>query len=300
MKRSHKLLAAAGSLTLVSAAAGQYFHHRFVKRVPDPRTRDELLEPWTSMVNPNNISCWEIQSFDDLQLKAYYFKRPERSHKYAILVHGYHGRGLEMTDYGRGFYQHGYNLLVPDLRGHGESEGHYIGFGWHDHMDVIRWIYRLIEEDPAASIALFGLSMGAATVMMVSGDPLPPNVKCIIEDCGYTSAWAECAEQLHVQYKLPPFPVLSMANLMMRFTDRYTLRDANAIRQVAKSITPMLFIHGEEDTFVPYDMLAPLYETATCEKQKLSIPGAGHAQCVRQAPELYWKTIRAFLDKYID
>ena len=124
MKRSHKLFAAAGAFTLASVVTGQYFHHRFVKRVPDPRPPEELLEPWTSMISPNNITSWEIQSFDDLQLKAYYFNRPEKSHKYAILVHGYHDRGLGMTDYGRGFYQHGYNLLVPDLRGHGESEGH--------------------------------------------------------------------------------------------------------------------------------------------------------------------------------
>ena len=81
----------------------------------------------------------------------------------------------------------GFTVLMPGLRGHGESTGHYIGMGWHNRLDMLRWIDEIVRDDPEAEIVLFGISMGGATVMMTSGEALPPNVKVIVEDCGYTS-----------------------------------------------------------------------------------------------------------------
>ena len=115
-----------------------------------------------------------------------------------------------MSPYAYKYYTLGYHLLMPDLRGHGKSEGNYIGMGWHDRLDILKWIEFILKEDKEAEILLHGVSMGAATVMMVSGEDLPPNVKVIIEDCGYTSAKDQLSYKLKSMFKLPSFPFINL------------------------------------------------------------------------------------------
>ena len=202
-----------------------------------------------------------------------------------------------MASFANKFYDMGYNVLVPDLRGHGQSEGDYIGMGWHDRLDIIRWINKIIEEDKDANIILHGVSMGAATVMMTSGEELPSNVKVIIEDCGYTSVKDEFAYQLKALFKLPSFPIINVASLMCKMKAGYWFGEGSAVKQVAKSKIPTLFIHGDADDFVPYFMLDKLYYAANCTKEKLVIKGAAHARAAVVDPELYWNTIKKFIDK---
>lgn len=157
--------------------------------------------------------------------------------------------------------------------------------GWPERRDVVRWCQQLIAEDPEAEIVLYGVSMGAATVMMASGEAdLPVQVRCVIEDCGYTSVWDEFSGQLKELFGLPPFPVLNAADLVCRIRAGYSITEASALRQVERSVTPTLFIHGEEDTFVPFWMLEELYQAASCEKEKLAVPGAAHAESAAVAP----------------
>ena len=205
-----------------------------------------------------------------------------------------------MTKYAQKFYEKGYNVLLPDLRGHGKSEGDYIGMGWHDRYDIIDWANYLIKENTGNEIILYGVSMGAATVMMTAGEELPDNVKLAIEDCGYTSAWDILKYQLKEIYHLPVFPILYAANGSCKKNANYKLKEASAIKQVEKSNIPILFIHGDEDKFVPFEMLDKLYDAADCEKEKLVIEGAGHGESSTKDPELYWKTIDEFIDKYIN
>lgn len=147
---------------------------------------------------------------------------------------------------------------------------------------------------------LYGVSMGAATVMMASGEAdLPVQVRCVIEDCGYTSVWDEFSGQLKELFGLPPFPVLNAADLVCRIRAGYSITEASALRQVERSVTPTLFIHGEEDTFVPFWMLEELYQAASCEKEKLAVPGAAHAESAAVAPELYWPAVDAFLARHM-
>jgi len=242
-----------------------------------------------------------IISDDKLKLKlsADLYENDVNSSKWAIVVHGYTSKAANMTRYVRNFYEQGYNVLAPDLRGHGDSEGDYIGMGWHDRLDLLQWIGQVIEKDPDAEIVLFGVSMGAATVMMASGEELPSNVKVIVEDCGYSSVSKVFTYQLDDLFGLPEFPIINAASTVANFRAGYDLYEASAVKQVAKSKTPMLFIHGDADTFVPFEMLDEVYEAANVEKEKLVIADAGHADSEKVNPELYWSTVWGFVGNYI-
>lgn len=242
-----------------------------------------------------------LTSHDGLELHALYLPQEADSHKYAVVCHGYGSIPQDMGGFASRFYERGYNILAPAARAHELSEGRYVGMGWPERRDIADWVDTLVEQDPDAEIVLFGVSMGGATVMMTAGEAdLSPNVKCVIEDCGYSSVWDEFAEQLDQMFHLPTFPVLDAASLVTQIRAGYGFKEASAVEQLKKNQRPMLFIHGEEDTFVPYAMLDLVYNAcASPDKEKLSIPGAGHGESAATDPELYWATVDAFLAKHI-
>ena len=254
-------------------------------------------EDW--LIKASNYTDKYITSYDDLKLHAYEVKNENPTDKWAIVVHGYTSEGKLVSAKAKRLYDMGYNVLVPDLRGHGQSEGDYIGMGWHDRLDIVKWIEDTIRENHNSKIVLHGTSMGAATVLMVSGEELPSNVKAIVADCGYTSAWNEFTHQLNALFGLKPFPVMQLYNIVTKMKAGYSLKDASAIEQVKKSETPILFIHGDKDDFVPYSMMEELYNATSSKKEKLTIEGAGHDDSYVVNPDLYWTTINSFLNKYV-
>lgn len=229
-----------------------------------------------------------------------HFLENKSSHNYALVVHGYTSSPQAMGVYARHWYEErGFNVVLPSLGGHGLSEDEFVSMGWIDRLNILKWIDYIIDRDSDAKIFLHGVSMGAATVMMTIGEELPENVKCAVEDCGYTSVWDILSRNIKEEYKLPKFPFLYSGADIIKLKERVDLRQASSVEQLKKSKTPTLFIHGAEDTFVPYDMLDRLYEAAACEKEKLTIPNAPHARSVVAHPELYWKKADEFVDKYL-
>lgn len=251
------------------------------------------------LLTESNYTDETLTSFDNLNLHAYKVLNQNDSNKWVITVHGYTSEGINMSSYAKNYYDIGYNVLIPDLRSHGLSEGDYIGMGWDDRLDIIDWINTILEYNPNAEIVLHGVSMGAATVSMVSGEDLPSNVKAIVADCGYTSVWDEFAYQLDDLFSLPEFPILNVSSLVAKVRAGYFLGEASTLKQVAKSKTPILFIHGDEDDFVPYYMMEELYNATSSEKEMLTIKNAGHAKASEVDPETYWKTVSNFTSKYI-
>ena len=242
-----------------------------------------------------------LTSHDGLKLHALYLPH-EGSHQYAVVCHGYGSIPQYEGGAAAKFYEMGYSVLAPAARAHERSEGRYACMGWPERRDIVAWVDTIVEQDPQAEVVLFGVSMGGATVMMTAGEAdLSPNVKCVIEDCGYSSVWDEFAGQLEEMFGLPTFPVLDAASLVTQIRAGYGFKEASAADQVAKTSLPILFIHGEEDDFVPYWMLDVVYDAcASADKERLSVPGAGHGEAAKEDPELYWATVEAFLDKYIN
>ncbi len=233
------------------------------------------------------------------RLQGYEVKNCKESNIWVIAVHGYVDSAVSMVPSCKQFLIFGYNVLMPNLRTHGKSEGKYIGMGWLDRLDLLKWIEHLNKKYENIKVILYGISMGASTVMMVSGEKLPSNVKAIVEDCGYTSVWEEFSDKLKNLFHLPQFPTLYYANLITKIKAGYSLKKASCIKQLKKSVTPILFIHGDKDKFVPFYMLDKLYNSANCEKEKLIIHNAGHAEAQEINPEKYWRTVKKFIKKYI-
>ena len=234
-----------------------------------------------------------------IKLHAYEIENLD-SDIWTIVIHGYMSEGKAMTRFAQKFEEKGYNVLMLDLRGHGLSEGKYIGMGWHDRLDIIDWINYILEKNSDSKIILYGISMGASAVMMTTGEELPNNVKLAVVDCGYTCAWDEFSYQLSELFDLCEFPILHAASTWCKINAGYSFKEASCIEQLKKSRIPTLFIHGDADDFVPFEMLETVYEAASCEKEKLIVQGATHGLSSATEPELYWDTVNRFIDKYLN
>ncbi|MCX4315350.1 MAG: alpha/beta hydrolase [Lachnospiraceae bacterium] len=242
-----------------------------------------------------------VRSYDGLMLKGTLFPADvDAATKIILAVHGYRNRGeREFAAMAPFFHRLGYHLVLVDDRAHGESEGDYIGYGWQDHFDCETWIDYLIERfGKEAEIVLYGISMGAATVMITAGDRLPGQVKGVIADCGYTSAMDQFRFVLKTVYHLPAFPLLPLTRRLTRRKAGYDFEDCDAKTALGRAELPFLFIHGDRDDFVPTSMGKENFEACTSkEKEFLLIEGAGHAQSYFVDTKRYEKAVEEFLSK---
>lgn len=261
------------------------------------KIQKEKTSSWLNSISKKEIN---IQSNDKLQLFASEFKLSNESNKWIILVHGYTSEQSSIYDIARHYSDKGYNVLTPDLRAHGLSEGKYVGMGWLDKNDLLLWIDYLLKNYRNSEIILHGVSMRAATVMMASGENLPTNVKLIVEDCGYTSVWDIFSFELKLRFNLSTFPVLNAASFITNVRAGYNYKEASSIDQIKKSVTTILFIHGNADEFVPVNMAYKLYDNANINKELIIVDGAGHAESRLADEELYYGSIFSFIDKYLN
>ncbi|VYT86756.1 alpha/beta fold hydrolase [Clostridium tertium] len=257
----------------------------------------EDVSKWLEEVKTEETT---ILSEDGLNLWGKLYFQEEKTDKWVIIAHGYTSSHEDIQPIALNFYNKGYNVLTPDMRAHGNSEGKYIGMGWLDRIDMLRWIDYIVSLDSNSQVVLYGESMGGATVMMTSGEDLPSNVKAIIEDCGYTSVQEMFEAELYNRFGLPPFPILNAAEIVTDIRAKYNFEEASALEQVKKSTTPMLFTHGGNDTYVPTEMVYRLYEAANCEKDILVIDGADHGAAPDVDPETYYEKVFSFLNKYVN
>ena len=268
-----------------------YSKHNISEKIETNKTVEEASRRWLSD-NGVNVS---LENEEHMNLYGCYID--QGSSTYVIMVHGYRGDGASIISPIKNFKKQGYNLLIPDLRGHGFSDGDYIGMGWDDRLDIIQWIDYLIQKDQNASIILYGVSMGGATVMNVAGEKIPKQVKAIIEDCGYTSVWDVFKTHINMN-EVESEIALHMASFVTKMRAGYYLEDVKPLEQVKKSQTPILFIHGSQDNFVPFSMLDELYQAANCQKEKLVVEGAGHANSCSVGEDIYYQTIYRFIENY--
>ena len=239
----------------------------------------------------------EIISDDNLKLKAWFIKN--NTHKYIILCHGYGGDHKDMTVSALEYYDEGFNTLSPDARAHGESQGNFKGMGYLEREDMKKWIDYIIKNDSKAEIVLYGVSMGAATVMMSMCYYHPSNIKCVIEDCGYGCVWDQFNSVISSSYHIPSFPILNITSFLSKLICKYDFKETSIYEKIKENEVPCLFIHGDLDDFVPYRFMNELYDNNLGPKEKYTVHEASHALSKIIDSEGYKTVIRSFIKKYI-
>ncbi len=237
-----------------------------------------------------------IDSYDGLKLHALRLTNHE-GHKWMVLLHGLGSYSGGMLDYMWEADQRGFNVLAIDARGCGMSEGRYTGLGWNEHYDLISWLNHLLNIDKSAKIALLGVNVGAVAVMNAAGDYLPTNVKCAIEDGGFSGIREEI---LHMVRKISnidgKFLMPSVDFYVGQFL-HFSMNDVSVRRQLRQSVTPMLFVHGTEDDIVPTSMLFDNYYSCASAKDLYTAEGKGFGE-TSEDPE-YFNALFSFVGKYI-
>jgi hypothetical protein len=304
-------------LALVIAIIATSFYFINYALEPVKRSHDEAMERFYKR-EPANLKMWvdSLQNNHVLRdtsisidgrgkLAALYIHATQPTNKVAVLLHGYNDRAESMLHIAH-IYNHimGFNVLLPHFFAHGDSDGDHINMGWLDRHDMMRWIEvanNMFRGDSAqAQVVVHGISMGGFTVMCISGEKCPPCVKCFVEDCGYTSVWDEFSGELRNEFDMSDFPLMYSTSALCKLRYGWTFGEASAIEQLKKSTLPMLFIHGDADTFVPYSMLAKLYAAKTNGyKEKYVSKGSEHAQSYTNHPEEYTQRVQSFVNRFI-
>lgn len=240
-----------------------------------------------------------ISSVDALKLHGILVKCKE-SKKVVICFHGYTSRGTsDFTALSKFYIEQGFNVIMVDQRAHGDSEGKYIGFGVLDRKDAEKWIEYVIDRFGSdVDIFLHGISMGGATVLMTSGLELPHNVRAIIADCAFTSAYDVFSHILKRDYHIPKFPIMNITEHMTKKNAGYGYNDVSTLKEVEKTKIPILFIHGEKDDFVPVWMSKKNYEVCNSEKEILIVKNADHAESYFVNTLEYEKALKKYINKY--
>lgn len=304
-------------LVLIALAATIYFSARYFLRLTI------LRKPTATLDNNINANTNWHKHVDFIQKRKEWMKKKhtedifvtsddglklhgtllecENSRNCVICFHGYTSKGT--NDFGalaKFYYQQGFNMIMVDERAHGDSEGTYIGFGVLDRLDVLKWIeYAINHFGNDVNIFLHGVSMGGATVLMASGLNLPSNVKAIIADCAFTSAYDVFSHILKRDYHIPKFPIMNVTEFMTKCKAGYGYNDVSTLEEVAKTKIPILFIHGENDDFVPVWMSEENYKACNSEKELLIVKNADHAESYYTDTDAYENAIKKYIEKYI-
>lgn len=296
---------------LIGQSVNEYFYEVAIRRRRRERLREDVVSDevggrteniqkareWFGKMEAEDVI---VHSFDNTKIHAKRLMQRQSHATWVLLVHGYGANHRDMLDIAKKFYERGYNLLLVDNRGHGLSSGKYIGFGWHDRMDILCWINYLTVIDEQCKIILYGMSMGASAVMNATGEELPENVKCCIEDCGFSSIQSILMHQLNRHYSKLPKSVKKLAimnlNRLTKTRCNFSVFEGDCTKQLAKSNTPTMFIHGELDEVVPFAMVFDNYYACSAPKELYTIPETGHAEaCLKSS---YYDRLYRFIDRY--
>lgn len=237
-----------------------------------------------------------IDNSENKKLIGLEIKNEHVSHSYVIICHQYGGSPQSMEEYAKHFYDLGFNILLPYMRGHGESLHNNVSFGWGDSVDIADWIDSIVSKDKKAKIALFGVSLGANAVTLCASGELPENVRLVIADSCYTSMDALVKEFVKSETSFSSLITVNLFPVFIKNNLGDSLKDADTIAELKNIELPIMFINGEDDIVVPPLLSKKLYENCDADGvEEVIIENGIHGRNIQADEPTYWSYIDMFV-----
>jgi pimeloyl-ACP methyl ester carboxylesterase len=263
-------------------------------RLTQANNRPLEMDPYR--LSPD-VEAWSTRTADGVTLRGWYLSTRDRRHL-IVLVHGLWSSWIEMAGLGRDLHRHGFDVLLFDLRGHGQSDPSRVYLGRRERNDiraVMNWAeFAGFTED---RIGWLGYSMGASTLLMEAARN--PRIHATVIDSPYGDLPKLLNAQLTKHSGLPAWfnPGILLA---ARFCYGVRTDDLVPIRY-AKSWgeRPLLLIHGESDSIVPVAQAQQLAQAIGSSCLTLTLPGVDHVKAYQSDPENYVRLVGRFFTNHL-
>lgn len=249
----------------------------FLENMDKTDHHGDIIRQGMAYIAAQNFEEFRITSRDGLSLFARYLPADSPTERLVVLVHGYHSSSeFDFSAVVEFYHNHGFDILLPDQRTHGKSEGKYITFGSFERYDIVDWVNFIINEKGPRKILMDGVSMGCTTSILAAAEPdiVPPTY--IVADCGYTSPDAIFRDVFAKWFNLPTFPILNFADFLCRRLAKFSFHEFSTEDAVRRLPCPVTFVHGEADDFVSIENTHRNFAACNVEKKLLTVPDAGH------------------------
>lgn len=227
-----------------------------------------------------------------------YYLPAGHSKRFMVFCHGVTVNKLNSVKYGNLFLKRGFNVLMYDHRRHGKTGGSTTSYGYYEKYDlqaVVQYVKERFGSD--ITIGIHGESMGAATLLQYAG-MIEDGADFYIADCPFSDFYEQLSYRLKVEFKLPDWPMLPLANTILKLRDGYTARDVSPIQCVKHIKSPILFIHSKDDNYILAKMTEELYEKKRGPKQLFIAERGAHAMSYAENREAYERAVDSFLKRY--
>lgn len=300
------------ALPAAALAGGYWGFQHACRRPPEPDWTSEAALKQTpyaefaesipralQWLQDHNAQEVRTKSFDGLLLRGKWVPA-ENPKATIILFHGYHTHYIhDFAGIFSLYHSIGLNLLLVRQRSHGESGGKYITFGVRERKDVRSWVDFHNRTHGMDNVFLGGMSMGASTLLFAAGEDLPPNVRGITADCGFSSPAEILGHIIRQDYHLPPKLVLPLMEVWARVLGGFSFYECDSRKTLARSKIPVVFIHGTADTFVPCAMSQAGYDACAAQREIHLIEGADHGRGYLFEPDRLTKALVDFFNRNI-
>lgn len=277
--------------------AGLVVHPPLATRDSDLKKMKEAgFDPEAFLKSLPAGESFECTSFDGTVLSGTVYRTGEKG--VCVFCHGWNGNSFEMTKYGPYYRNMGFSLVFYDHRYSGENAGRGVlcTMGQNESRDLV-CICNHVKTlfPPGTKLVLHGESMGASCVLMAA--PYIENLCFCVSDCAYSSMRREIIHLIRAR-KVPVYPIINLTSLILKLRYKVDMNSVEPVRSVSGIECPVLFIHGEGDSFVPFTMAGELYEAKKTGVRELEMfDNPYHAVTVLRFPEEYGKKLETFAEK---
>lgn len=242
-----------------------------------------------------NAQEMQIVSEEGFKLQGYLFESPHPCNRLVIVSHGYTGNHYITLPFVPVYWRMGFHVLLIEMRGHGASEGNLASYGYYESKDIGCWVQKMRRYyGEQVNIALHGQSMGAAASLMYIESHW--DIQFVVADCSYSDSEELLGHQIQAVGKLPPQLFVPALKQLMRHRGGYELKEVSPIHAAEHSPVPILFVHGDQDEIIPYQMSQEMYDLRNHPKDRLVIvKGAKHVEAYPTAPEQYVQALKEFI-----